>query len=151
MRTITKKISVILVDDDPDDRKIFSEAIAKVAENFVLTTFRSGREIIDFLRNRKSFENACDVIFLDINMPVIDGLETLEIIRNELQLYRQPIAMYSTSSLDSDIMGALAAGANIYIQKPDVFGTLVETLNKALNAVIQHDSSYPIETFVLSL
>ena len=151
MRKITKEMSVYLVDDDADDRMIFTRAIAEVAENCSLVAFTSGQQLIDTLRAPEARRERPDVIFLDINMPVITGLETLEVLRTELMLHSLPIAMYSTSNLETDISQALVAGANLYISKPNNFNDLTGILMRALNAIIQYDSSCDYRTFVMSI
>ena len=144
-------MSVYLVDDDADDRMIFAQAIAEVAENCSLVNFSNGRKIIDFLRTPESRLELPDLLLLDINMPILDGLAALEIIRTEMKLYSLPIAMYSTSSLDADITKALVLGANLYITKPSSFDDLTVLLHKALSAVIQHNDDFDYSTFVMTI
>jgi len=151
MRKITKKMTVFLVDDDADDRLIFSKAIERVAEACTVVQFRDGLEAIEAVKKEENLASLPDIIFLDVNMPVIDGIETLAIIRNELKLYDQPIAMYSTSRVEADMTNALVAGANVYIKKPSKMADLTEVLCKVLNAVIQYHDTFEMKTFVLSV
>lgn len=152
MKKISKRLNIFLVDDDPDDRYLFSEAIAEVVEGYELQLFCDGSEIIDYLKKKPTDEELPDIIFMDINMPHINGLEALQLIRNELRMNSLPIAMYSTSSAEANIEESLSLGANIYITKPASFDKLKELLYKALNSNIQFSTStLRMDTFVLAL
>ena len=152
MKKISKRLNIFLVDDDPDDRYLFSEAIAEVVESYELQLFCDGSEIIDYLKKKPTDEELPDIIFMDINMPHINGLAALQLIRNELRMNSLPIAMYSTSSAEANIEESLSLGANIYITKPASFDKLKELLHKALNSNIQFSTStLRMDTFVLAL
>lgn len=152
MKPITKELNIILVDDDKDDRDLFAQAIEEVVENVNLITFKQGSEIVEYFKIRKNRNNLPNLLFLDINMPVVNGLEALQIIRTELNLYGLAIAMYSTSSLEINIEEAMILGANIYITKPTSFEKLKEVLAKVLNTNIQFDKTdLRLDTFLLSI
>jgi len=149
MPKITKYISVMLVDDDADDRKIFSKALSQVAEKASLTSFSNGKELIDFLNKEKHQESLPDILFLDINMPVMNGIDVLHKLRTDLKISNLPIAIYSTSSHENDILNALKEGANIYITKPRSFDKLTEVIQKVLLSDFQDNSKLTLNTFVL--
>ena len=141
----------MLVDDDSDDRNIFSKALSEVAADYDFNTFKDGKEAIAQFSESENLLLP-DILFLDINMPVIDGLEVLHIIRTELKITTLTIAMYSTSSDENDIIKALSGGANVYITKPREFERLKEAIHKVLNATLQKsDANLNIYTFVLSV
>lgn len=142
-----KNLKICLVDDDKDDRKIFQEAFDEINSGSDLQTFNNGLEAIDYL---DSLEYVPDIIFLDLNMPIMGGIETLREIRKNDRYLLLSVAIYSTSSAEKDIEETLVAGANIYITKPRNFQTLKDTIAKVIRINWQfHASELNHDTFVL--
>lgn len=146
MKKITKRLSIILADDDSDDRNVFHDAIKSIVDQFDFQTFEDGEEVVAHFK--KPNVVAPDILFLDINMPNLGGLDVLSILRNKLKLLNLPIAIYSTSSRDADVQSALIKGANVYIKKPTNFSELQQSLQKVLQMNLQFTPS-SMETFVL--
>lgn len=119
------KITVMMVDDDADDRFLFDEALTIVDPEINLITASDGNQAIQLLSSESLFS---DIIFLDISMPVIDGWDCLIYIKSKVQLKHIPIIMYSTSESKRDIDKAYELGALCYCTKPDTFKDLVEML-----------------------
>ena len=152
MKIITKQMSIILVDDDQEDRELFSEAISEIVETVNLKTFNDGSEIIEYFKVKDNRANLPSILFLDINMPLVNGLEALQILRTELKMNDLSIAMYSTSNLEVNIEEALILGANVYITKPTSYEKLKHVLYKVLQANLQFDkTNLRLDTFVLSV
>src|ERR1700739_3500683 len=95
-----KEISFFLIDDDADDREIFSLALGKADQKVKCVVARDGEEALDILKGNKEFTP--DSIFLDLNMPRMDGRECLVEIRKIERLKNIPICIYTTSSLEKD-------------------------------------------------
>lgn len=141
-----KNLKICLVDDDQDDREVFQDAFTELNLENDLKTFKNGLEVIDYLNVAEEMPH---IIFLDINMPIMGGLETLTEIRKNERYKSLSVAIYSTSSTDKDITETLAAGANIFITKPTNFQTLKNTLHKVIKTNWQyHTSPLNKETFV---
>ena len=109
-------ISILLADDDADDRFFFRNALSNSAINAELTTVEDGQQLIDFLATALS-PSTPDVIFLDINMPGIDGKACLREIRHQEQFADMPVIVLSTSTSAKDIDETFRDGANMYISK----------------------------------
>ncbi len=122
-------VQLILVDDDLDDQEIFAEAVRRLGPNVSPTFFLSARE---FFKWFDVIECCPEYIFLDINMPVHDGFECLQLIRNSSKFNNCKVVMYSTSSAPSDIRKAFDIGANLFFQKP----TSLYDLTNSLRALI---------------
>jgi len=138
MKNLEEKMHIILVDDDADDRMLFEEAFNELNSENILKMFKNGLEVVDYLN---SIEDVPDIIFLDLNMPIQGGLETLKAMR-EIDRYKMiSVAIYSTSSSEKDIEETLVAGANIYITKPTNFQCLKDTIRKVINMNWQFLSS----------
>lgn len=143
-------IKILLVDDDEDDRLFFKEAIDELSMNTSLSFFENGQEFIDFIK--VPGQALPHIVFLDLNMPIKNGLECLEEIRNDKTLKDLTVAIYSTSSSEQDIENTFIAGANIYINKPNSFNKLKKVIKKVLELNLQyHTSNLNKDTFLLNI
>ncbi len=106
----------VLVDDDTDDAYIFCEAMKQIAWVECIT-IENGLELFDLLSTHHI--NSSDVIFLDINMPMIDGWHCLKNLKNSTEYASIPVIMYSTSAARKDIDMAYHLGAHLFLTKPE--------------------------------
>jgi CheY-like chemotaxis protein len=116
----------LLIDDDTDDRELFSEALAAVDPIIVCDHATDGAEALDRLLNKEI--SAPDIIFLDINMPIMDGWQFLSRLKSEADFRHIPVIVYSTSSNLKDKHIADAMGALCFITKPHAFRMLQNLL-----------------------
>ena len=124
------KLNIVLADDDDDDREIFKLAISQIDIKTDLTLFRNGLELVEYLRQPDTV--LPNILFLDLNMPSMDGFECLKEIKRDPGLKNITVVIYSTSSSEKDIEKTFLEGANIYINKPSDYETLKEVLKKVL-------------------
>jgi len=122
--------SLLLVDDDIDDQDIFRTALSQVAQSVVFTTANNGEEALRQLNGNTPYP---DIIFLDINMPVMNGFDTLARIKKQESLKHIPVFIYSTSVRPEDIVRAHEMGARNCIKKPSGFMEVCEFINALLN------------------
>lgn len=120
-------IYILLADDDEDDRNFFYDAFKEIKLNTQVKLVKDGFELMSLLKNRE--EIVPHILFLDLNMPRKSGMECLVEIKQLDYLKDMAIAIYSTSSSESDIEETFIKGANIYIKKPNYFDALIKTLN----------------------
>lgn len=132
----TKPMKVVLVDDDEDDRMFFADALQEIDIDTELKEFHNGQELLSYLSNGNG--NLPHLIFLDLNMPVMDGFECLKEIRKKQEFKDLVVAIYSTSSSERDIEETFVNGANIYINKPNKF----EELKKTIAQVVKRNWQY---------
>lgn len=122
---------IYLADDDPDDRMLFQEALAEVDADIRYEAFDNGVSLMESLLDReKAFPRA---VFLDLNMPLMNGEECLADIRNEPLLANIPVIIYSTYVDNMKISLLREKGANLYLVKPTSFKELVSALNKSFD------------------
>ena len=124
-------LHILLADDDAIDRELFIEGVAKTGVTFTIREASNGIEVMDML----SGGNYPHMIFLDLNMPLKDGRETLKEIKQSSQLRHIPVFILSTSNAIPDVSLAYSLGANLFIVKPDNFSVLVQLLQTLLGII----------------
>jgi CheY-like chemotaxis protein len=123
-----KKHTIVLVDDDADDREILRDAFLSGEAKPDYVCLENGDQLIDYLT--QSSESALpSLIMLDLNMPGKDGRETLREIKSNHIFQLIPTVVFTTSSSRKDRQIVYELGANCYITKPDTFNKLVDLTN----------------------
>jgi len=115
-----------IADDDPDDREIFIEALHGIDEHCKCVTATDGQEALSKLTNGMTY--LPDFIFLDLNMPRMNGKECLAEIKKNSKLRKIPVIIYSTSTDKKDIQETMELGAAFFLQKPNRFDDLSRAL-----------------------
>ena len=121
--------TIVVADDDPDDRELILRALGKCVRN-PLHTVRDGVELLDFLRSTGNGTPAakCCLVLLDLNMPRMSGHEALEEIRNDAALRSLPVIILTTSEAEQEIVRSYDLGANAYVTKPVTFEGFVRAM-----------------------
>lgn len=119
-----KKI-ILLADDDMDDTEMFCEALADIDENILCHCAENGSEALKILNN---MDEPPGVIFLDLNMPIMNGWECLRELKSDQRYKDIPVIMISTSSHKNDMDSATSFGAVCYFVKPNNFKDLKQVL-----------------------
>lgn len=133
MKTLLEKyrpINVLLAEDDEDDQYIFSEAIKQLSTEIELLIVNDGLGILNIINTTEHF--IPHIIFLDLNMPRMNGLECLKAIRKREIFKNTPCIILSTSTAVEDIDKTYNCKANLYLQKPSDFEDFEKMLNKIL-------------------
>lgn len=120
----------LYAEDDPDDRLLAEIAHRESGVTNPLLFVGDGEEALECLLLTGRHAERDDplrpgIVLLDLNMPGIDGRETLRIIRADPTIRRIPVVILTTSTADDDIAASYEAGANAYIVKPTAFNGLV--------------------------
>ena len=119
---------ILLIDDDPDELDIFSDALAEIKKSIVCIQARGASAAMNLLNTLSP-----DYIFLDINMPEINGLKCLEEIKKVTTLDNVPVILYSNFIDEATVTKALAIGASVCIKKPRKICKLAEILDDMLS------------------
>ena len=150
MKVQKTPLRVLLTDDDQDDRLIFKEVLDEMDKDITVEMMVDGKQLMHFLANEKN--PLPHIIFLDLNMPNMNGIECLKEIRRQEKYSDISIAIYSTSTSEKDIDDTFHYGANIYITKPAAYHDLKTVLNKFLSAVrLNQNSDFDKSNFVLKI
>jgi CheY-like chemotaxis protein len=143
-------ILITLADDDEDDRLFFTDAFDEMKIKTVVNTVKNGRELIEFLDHPESI--LPNIIFLDLNMPILNGIECLKEIKLNDRFKDIAVAIYSTSSSEADVENTFVLGANIYIKKPSSFNDLKKILSDVVTINWQyHTNGLNKDNFLLRL
>lgn len=113
-----KKVTVLLiVDDDPDDREMLEMQLKKIDNSFLIFTATDGEDAFTTLQEKMVLEP--NIIFLDLNMPGMDGRLFLKELKKNNRFRHVPVIIYSTSNTSSDREETAKLGASFYLSKPD--------------------------------
>lgn len=126
MDTIATGGNVIIVDDDDEDVFAIRRAFSKYDDSIQLNHLSDGAMAVDHLLAVQEFTDLPDLVLLDINMPRVNGFETLQALRSSTLTRHLPIIMFSTSDSVREIRQAYAAGANAHMVKPNSMSELQE-------------------------
>jgi CheY-like chemotaxis protein len=120
-----------LADDDSDDADLFMEALREINPEIAVEAAANGQELIEKMTNGQF--RLPDIIFLDINMPEMNGWDCLSELKKSRSLSNVPVVMYSTSSNMSDKAKAVRLGASYFYTKPDTFRELKTFLKRLID------------------
>ena len=120
---------ILLIDDDADDQFIFKDALTEIAAGIECVTANNGLEALDYLKTTVPNPS---LIFLDLNMPFMNGFECLERIKKENLLKEIPVVIFTTSDNPVDKKRTKELGAEIFFTKTPNFKLLKEKLRDIL-------------------
>lgn len=128
-----KPITLLLAEDDPDDRFLTEEALRESRLVNDIRSVEDGVELLDYLYRRGRYADpeispTPGVILLDLNMPRKDGRQALEEIKSDPSLRHIPIIALTTSQAEEDIVRSYDLGVNSFITKPVAFDEFVEVM-----------------------
>jgi len=114
--------SIVLADDDPDDHCFFQQALNTINSDCVLTSVYYGSELLDYLHKKGEQDDSKTrdphVIILDLNMPVLNGFETLKKIKLNEHINKIPVYILSTTKPFNQEKEVIELGAEGYYEKP---------------------------------
>jgi CheY-like chemotaxis protein len=146
MDTTNDIYTLLIAEDDEEDRMLLEEAIRKAGISIPVQCVQNGEELLDFLHRRHEYAAQSPavkpvLILLDLNMPKLDGRQALEEIKKESKFREIPVIVFTTSNTREEINRAYSSGASSFIIKPFSFTTLVDMMK-----IIKH---YWLETVEL--
>lgn len=125
-------ITILMADDDSDDRSLTREALLEGHLANDLRFVNDGEELLDYLRGQGKYAGVevprPGLILLDLNMPKKDGRIVLQEIKSDPELRQIPVVVLTTSKADEDIYKSYDLGVNSYIVKPVTFDALVDIM-----------------------
>ena len=133
MPTLTRPITILMADDDPDDRQMTKEAFEEAHLANDLRFVKDGVELLDYLHRQGKYSDPASsprpsIILLDLNMPRKDGREALQELKADPKLRSIRVIILTTSKADEDIARSYDLSATSYITKPVTFDALVDVV-----------------------
>ncbi len=116
---MSSTIQILIADDDPEDRFIISDSFGELGYSDVINFAESGVDALQYLNSIKDANNLPVLIVLDLNMPRLNGTETLRQIKNDDALKAIPVIIFSTSINEIEREQCIALGAASYLTKPN--------------------------------
>lgn len=126
-------ITILMAEDDPDDRLMTQEAFNECRLGNPLQFAFDGEQLMDYLHRRGEYADTSrypmpGLILLDLNMPRKDGREALREIKADPELRKIPVVVLTTSKAEEDVSASYRDGANSFITKPASFSSLVDVV-----------------------
>jgi two-component system response regulator len=128
---------ILLVEDDPEDEAITLRAVRKHVTQSVVVA-RDGSEALDFLFGTGDYKGrdlsiSPTLILLDLKLPKVNGFEVLRRIREDVRTRCIPVVIFTSSTVEQDILDCYNLGANSYICKPVDFNHFCDTLKQVIS------------------
>lgn len=138
-----RELTVFYTDDDQEDLEFFREIMDIIDDSVIVHTQNTGEQLLNLLNNPPPTPH---LIFLDINMPGMNGFEILKLVRKIENHEQLPVVMFSTSDDEVAIQKSRELGANYYVKKSSVFDQLKKSIEHALQmnwgAFIPNDKNF---------
>jgi CheY-like chemotaxis protein len=128
-------MTILYADDDKDDRDLLSEALEQIDPSISCITAHDGKEALSILQENRTLP---DYIFLDVNMPVMDGKKCLTELKKNSKLKNIPVIIYSTTTNTEEIRDLYQLGASEFLCKTNSFGELCVSLNLMISKLKAH-------------
>ncbi|MCW3077687.1 MAG: response regulator [Bacteroidetes bacterium] len=135
---------ILLVEDDQDDQEFFLGVLSELRPASVCHVSNNGMEALLHLKETKSKPS---LIFLDLNMPVMDGYEFLTEVKNRTELNKIAVVVFTTSSNPNDIEKAWQLGASYFFTKPNGMNVFKQKLSLVFEKDFS-DTPVPYDSYV---
>lgn len=122
-------MNIFYADDDAEDREIFCDVIQQINPGIKVVLSKDGQEALEILNLQKP---PPDFIFLDINMPRMNGIECLVKLKSDDRFKTIPVIIYSTTTDSREVKKMILLGADEFISKANSFEGLKESICKIL-------------------
>lgn len=136
----TSKYHLLLVDDSPAELRLMQEAIkeADLGDWVTLSYAYNGEEACDIINSCRIIDNKIDMVFLDLNMPRVDGKEVLDFIKGDSKLAQTPVFIITNSNYRQDMIDCYNLMADGYFQKPTDFKRLVDFFISVKQSILEY-------------
>ncbi|MCW3120253.1 MAG: response regulator [Chitinophagaceae bacterium] len=123
---------ILLIDDDPDDQFFFNNAIREIDQSIQCVIMENGRQALDYLADHPP----PSMIFLDLNMPLMNGFECLAELKREDAFKEIPVTIFTTSRSEADRKRCLEMGAENFISKTVDFKEFKTNIKEVLHQLL---------------
>ncbi len=127
-------VTIVIVEDDPGHAKLIEKNLRRGGLENPIKTFENGQQALDYLKGQGDFEghpiNQCPLLLLDINMPVMNGVELLRILKQDTKLREIPVIILTSTDDQREINECYRLGCNLYVPKPVESDRFSDTVRK---------------------
>lgn len=127
---MTRELKILLIEDDTIELMKLNRAMLSLNMNHEVTEAKNGEDALELLLKEKYYP---DIILLDLNMPKINGIEFLEILKNNESIKFIPTIILTTSSNEKDLLACFNLGISGYILKPLKYDEYIAKINVLLS------------------
>jgi CheY-like chemotaxis protein len=127
---------ILWADDDMDDLMLMRQVLQELGDNYNIKEVHNGKEALDYLLEGKNNKSLPSLIILDMNMPVMDGKETLARLKKDDDLREIPVVFFTTSNSQMDKLYCKHQGVEM-ITKPPQYSNLKDAVQKLLKYCTQ--------------
>ncbi len=120
------EVLILLVEDDLVDIMTIKRALKEIKITNPIAVCNNGLEALDYLKNKSNTRPG--IILLDLNMPKMNGIEFLQVIKKNIDFKRIPVVVLTTSKAEQDKMESFNLGVSGYMIKPVDYLQFVETI-----------------------
>ncbi len=128
-----KDLNILLIDDNHDHVKIIVWALEQSEIKNKVTVIEDGKKALEILESLNEPHSVLsrkpDIVFLDINLPKVNGIDLLHRFKDDPELSSIPVIMLSSSDRIEDVKAAYSSGANTYISKSHIFNEVAQAVN----------------------
>ena len=135
MESVSTRPIILYAEDDHDDFESIKEALDQISKNFIILNASNGSEAVSYLENNP--EALPQLVVLDLNMPVMDGKEVLEWMKQKEKFRNIPIMVFTTSSRADDVKLCLKHDCTFF-RKPTLYRDLLHIAQTMLHICDQH-------------
>jgi CheY-like chemotaxis protein len=129
--TTIKTQHILWADDDMDDLMLMRQVLQELGDSYNIKEVHNGKEALDYLQQRKNLQSLPCLIILDMNMPIMDGKETLSRLKKDDALKDIPVVFFTTSNSQMDKLYCKHQGVEM-ITKPPQYANLKEAVQRLL-------------------
>jgi CheY-like chemotaxis protein len=144
---VNKRV-ILVVEDSPTDEALLVRALNKSGITNPVVTVRDGLEAIQYLfaTGRYEFRNSEElpaVVLIDLNLPKLDGLEVLRRMRADYRTKVVPVAIFTSSIEEQDLINGYSLGANSYVRKPIEFSRFAKVVSQLVSYWVELNEPPP--------
>jgi CheY-like chemotaxis protein len=124
---MSMRVKILLADDDPEDRMIMADTFREMQLSDIIHFVDNGENIMEYLSGIRDRASLPSLIVLDLNMPRMNGTQTLKQLKSDARFKHIPVIIFSTSVNAIEMQECLKTGAASYVVKPVTYKECIDT------------------------
>jgi CheY-like chemotaxis protein len=125
-----RSVTIVIVEDDPGYTTLIEKNLRRGGIDNPIETFANGQAVLDYLKTREDYATNHYLLLLDLNMPVMNGLELLRSLKQDNDLCNIPVIVLTSSDDQREINECYNLGCNLYLPKPAEFHQFFEVIRE---------------------